>query len=66
MGTLETPQIGYGESISFVRSYNQSMFFVKWRLRLALHFFQRQRTQVNGKTLEDGNTGHPDTAMNGV
>ncbi|XP_059428216.1 phosphatidylinositol:ceramide inositolphosphotransferase 1 [Corylus avellana] len=26
----------------------------------------RQRTQVNGKTLEDGNTGHPDTAMNGV
>ncbi|XP_062165986.1 phosphatidylinositol:ceramide inositolphosphotransferase 1 [Alnus glutinosa] len=26
----------------------------------------RQRTQVNGKTLEDGNTGHPDNAMNGV
>ncbi|KAK9986465.1 hypothetical protein SO802_031416 [Lithocarpus litseifolius] len=27
---------------------------------------RRQRTQVNGKNLEDGNTGHPDTAMNGV
>jgi hypothetical protein len=42
------------------------MFFVKRRLRLALHCFQRQRTQVNGKTLEDGNAGHPETAMNGV
>ncbi|XP_030925837.1 phosphatidylinositol:ceramide inositolphosphotransferase 1 isoform X2 [Quercus lobata] len=27
---------------------------------------RRQRTQVNGKNLEDGNTGHPDNAMNGV
>uniref|UniRef100_A0A2N9IQS1 Sphingomyelin synthase-like domain-containing protein n=1 Tax=Fagus sylvatica TaxID=28930 RepID=A0A2N9IQS1_FAGSY len=27
---------------------------------------RRQRTQINGKTMEDGNTGHPDTAMNGV
>ncbi|KAK9995436.1 hypothetical protein SO802_020145 [Lithocarpus litseifolius] len=27
---------------------------------------RRQRTQVNGKNLEDGNTGHLDTAMNGV
>ncbi|KAF5471593.1 hypothetical protein F2P56_008373 [Juglans regia] len=25
-----------------------------------------QRNQVNGKTLENGNTGHPDAAMNGV
>lgn len=27
---------------------------------------QRQRTQVNGKILEDGNTVHADGAMNGA
>lgn len=27
---------------------------------------QRQRTQVNGKILEDGNNVHPDAQMNGT
>lgn len=31
-----------------------------------LLFVQRLRTQVNGKGVEDGNTVHAETAMNGV
>lgn len=35
-------------------------------LQFLLLFMQRQRTQVNGKTLDDVNTVHVDATMNGA
>ena len=43
-----------------------NVFFIDLDITRLLSLAQRQRTQVNGKIVEDGNTLHADSAMNGA